>query len=118
MAGTTLTAAQSKKLDTVVGKLETSLKIKDEKVKANLRRFADKYARFKLGVRGTGPHSHGFSADQRNKIMEAVREAYGIKTAPKPKANGKPATKPVAKKRSTRKSTAQLAQEQVARAEA
>ena len=111
----TLTPAQVKKLDATVASLQGSLKVKGEDRQKALVRFADKYARFKLGVRGTGPHSHGFDAEQRKAITEAVRNAFGIK-APARKAA---APKAPAKKggKASRKSTAQLAKEQTARAE-
>jgi len=94
----TLTTAQAKKLSGVVESLTKSLKVKGDQVK-NLERYADKYARFKLNIRGTGPHSHGFNATQRKAIMAAVREAFGIK-APERKAS-KPKAAP--KKRQPRK---------------
>lgn len=121
MAESTLTKAETTKLNTVVGKLATSLKIKasDEKGRKNLERYANKWVRFKLGRRGTGPHSHGFDTDQRKAITTALAETFGIK----PKAKAAPAkasSKKSGSKRTTsrRRSTSQLAGEQQARAEA
>lgn len=112
-----LTPAQSKKLAGVVSTLATQLKVKKDAM-ANLERFADKYARFKLGVRGTGPHAHGFNAAERKAITEAIRTAFGIKVAPRKAAAPKaPAKKKSGNRRgSTKRSTAQLAREQAARA--
>jgi hypothetical protein len=117
-ARSNLTPAQSKKLDTVVASLVSTLKVKGEDRQKALGRFADKYARFKLGVRGTGPHSHGFNTGERKAITEAVRNAFGIKVAPRKAAAPKVAAKKGSanKRGSTRKSTAQLAKEQTARA--
>jgi len=115
-----LTPAQSKKLDGVVSGLIGSLKVKGDEAQKNLGRFADKYARFKLGIRGTGPHSHGFNAGQRKAIAEAVREGFGIKEAPRKTRVARPAAgKPAGKrgKGSTKRTTAQLARAQKARAE-
>jgi len=120
MAGTALTPAQQKKLDGVIGALNGTLKIKasDESAQKNLSRFADKYLRYKLGVRGTGPHAHGFSKEQRTTITGAVNDAFGIVPAPrKPRTPtaGKPAGK--GKGKGKVRTTAQLAAEQTARAE-
>lgn len=76
MAGQKLSDAQSKKLAGVLAPFSS----KDEKEQKNLERFADKYLRWKLGVRGTGPHAHGFSSDQRKAITGAINAAFGIKT--------------------------------------
>lgn len=121
MASKTLTPAQSKKAEQVVASLIKSLKLKasDEQGRKNLARYVDKYARFALKVRGTGPHSHGFNAEQRKAIRSAVNEAFGIKPverkAPAPRKSG--GRTPAKGKSGTRKSTAQLAKEQQARAE-
>lgn len=114
--GSTLKPAQAKKVDELVATLTSQLKLKADADKTNLRRFVDKYARFKLGVRGTGPHSHGFNKEQRQAIMSATREKFGIKaTERKPAA--KKAT-PAKRQRSNRKpSTAQLARQQTERAQ-
>lgn len=130
MAGTKLTEAQSKKLGGVVSGLEKSLKVKasDEGTKKNLARFADKYLRFKLGVRGTGPHAHGFNADQRKAITSAINSAFGIKVSERKPRSTQPATTTTKKSSSrkassrpgtgSRKSASQLAGEQQARASA
>lgn len=116
-----LSPAQEKKAEQVVASLTKSLKLgaKDDAGRKNLARFVNKYARFALKLRGTGPHSHGFDATQRKAIRAAVNEAFGIK-APERKAPAKASgtkTNTANKgKRSTRKSTAQLAKEQSARA--
>jgi hypothetical protein len=120
MADSVLTAAETKKLDNVVSKLSGTLKIKvsDEKRKANLARYANKWVRFKLGRRGTGPHAHGFDADQRKVITAALADAFGIKAKPRKTATAPAKGKAVPRKRaSSKKSASQLAGEQQARAE-
>lgn len=124
MAGQALTPQQAKKLDGVCTKLVAELKLKQVKDAktgpvTNLGRFADKYLRYKLKVRGTGPHAHGFNKDQRAAITTAIREAFGIKTEPRKVAVAK---KPAAAKRTggkrggARRSTAELARQQTERA--
>ncbi len=78
----TLTAAEQKKLDSVLGNVLTSFKLSKTNAEAThkqLARFGRKHLLNKLGRRGTGPHAHGFNAGQRKAITTAVNAAFGIK---------------------------------------
>lgn len=111
-----LTPAQIKKIWGVTDGLAKQFKLKGDDL-SRLNRFADKYLRYKLGVRGTGPHAHGFNPEQRKAITGAINEAFGIKT-PERKVQQAPAEGSVKKSgKNSRKPTAQLAKEQTARAE-
>jgi hypothetical protein len=101
MTQSTLTEAEAKKLKGIVGRVQGLPK--DEKAKLNTERFADKYLRFKLGRRGTGPHSHGLSTEQRAKLTAAIRKGFGL---PEPKAGGKPKATPVKAKAPAKRKTA------------
>lgn len=109
MAGTTLTPAQVKKVEAAVV-AQTWFGRQSEKQQAQTRRFADKHARHALGLRGTGPHSHGLDAKQRAALRTALNEALGVNA--KPKAVSAPATKPAAKKTKAKGVTAGEAQAQ------
>ncbi len=115
MSRSTLTDAQAAKVKKATAGL--FLDKKGEQA-ATVYRFADKWARYVLGVRGTSPSSHtGLSIAQRQTIREAVNAALGIKVAEKV-AKPKVAAKPKAGKKGGKgKSTVQLAKEQKARAE-
>jgi hypothetical protein len=76
MSGPTLTAPQTKKLDGALAPFVDGLSEKDA---VNVHRYADKWARWKLGVRATGPHAHGLDVETRTAIQAALVAAYGIK---------------------------------------
>jgi hypothetical protein len=114
MTRSTLTEAQTKKLASAVAKFNASqsyTKASREDNEKDAARYADKWGRWKLGIRGTGPHSHGFDAKQRNELQAITAAALGIKIEEPVK---KEAAKP---KKGKGKSTAALAKEQKARAQ-
>ncbi len=116
-----LSAAEQKKLDAVLGNVLTSFKLSKADAVATgkqLARFGKKYLLNKLGRRGTGPHAHGFNAEQRKAIISGINAAFGIK-APERKVRVRGATtaKKGGAKNSRKKTTAQLAKEQTARAQ-
>lgn len=95
MTARQLTDAETKKLKQLIGRVQGLPKT--EQGRKDVERFADKYLRFKLGVRGTGPHSHGLSDTQRKALREAIHKAFGIK-APERKAPAKAPAKASGKK--------------------
>jgi hypothetical protein len=52
---------------------------KDEQAATNVARYADKWGRWQLGVRGSGPHPHGLDEATREAVQKATRRALGIK---------------------------------------
>lgn len=103
MAGQQLSKQQAAKRDTALAPIVK--KAKDEDVQKNIGRFGDKWLRYKLGIRGTGPHSHGLAAETRTAIYEALKAAFpkqikdtnGRKSAPAAaEAEAAPAASPSA----------------------
>lgn len=116
MTQSTLTEAEAKKLKGVVSRVQGLPKA--DKAKQLTERFADKYLRFKLGRRGTGPHSHGLNETQRENLKSAIDKAFGITRKAPVRASGKKGGKATGKATGKRggKSAAQLAKQQTARA--
>jgi hypothetical protein len=121
-----LEPAAQKKVDAACAELANRLKL-DEAAQKQLARFASKWARWKLGTRGTGPHAHGFDRSQRAAITEALRTVLGLPApAPRGRRAAAPAPAPAAappkragrprKAKAKAPSTAELARQQTERA--
>jgi hypothetical protein len=74
--------ARSKLNEEQAGKLARALKPiqkgKPEDVQTNMARYAGKWGRWQLGVRGSGPHPHGLDEPMREAIQKATRRALGL----------------------------------------